>query len=213
MFDSFARARYNWRPSLFNSFQALFVKSFVDFDLLAEVLDSIDDPFCVIDRLGRVRHENAAFRTKIERHPEPEHLRDEIRQLARRAIFSDWDESGRSDRPKLGRVAEFRSGQKNFRARASLMRDSSADPTALALVTLEVVDAADVSHALRARHRLTPREVQVVELLAEGHSNERVAQALGVSTHTARHHTGRVLSKLQAKGRAEVGALMRRLQK
>lgn len=184
----------------------------VDFDLLAEVLDSIDDPFCVIDRLGRVRHENSAFRQKIERHPDPEHLRDEIRQLARSAILAGGGERDASSTGNPGRVAEFESGQKNFRARSSLMRESVRDQAALALVTLEVVEPAAVSHALRAKHRLTPREVQVVELLAEGHSNERVAEALGVSSHTARHHTGRVLSKLQAKGRAEVGALMRRLQ-
>lgn len=140
-------------------------------------------------------------------------MRDEIGQLARRAILSDSRSDGATGRPQAGRVAEFRCGRKSFRARASLMRESATDPTALALITLEVVDTFAVSHVLRAKHRLTPREVQVVELLAEGHSNERVARTLGVSAHTARHHTGRVLSKLQAKGRAEVGALMRRLQK
>lgn len=189
------------------------VKRPVDFDLLAEVLDTIDDPCCVVDRFGRVRHENAALRKKIEGHPAPEHIRDEIRQLARRAILAGDGDAMPGGFPRPGRVAEFRSGQKSYRARASLMRESSTDPTALALVTLEVVATTAMPHALHMKHRLTPREVQVVELLAEGHSNKLVAEALGVSAHTARHHTGRVLSKLQAKGRAEVGALVRRLHR
>ncbi|HEU4699157.1 MAG TPA: helix-turn-helix transcriptional regulator [Gemmatimonadales bacterium] len=63
--------------------------------------------------------------------------------------------------------------------------------------------------ALPGRFRLTARECQVALLLAEGRSNSDVAAALGVSPHTARHHTENVMAKLGARSRAEVGALIR----
>lgn len=62
---------------------------------------------------------------------------------------------------------------------------------------------------LPARYRLTARECQVALLLAEGRSNSDIAAALGISPHTARHHTENVMAKLGARSRAEVGALVR----
>lgn len=47
-------------------------------------------------------------------------------------------------------------------------------------------------------------------LLAEGMSNAQVAEALGVSSHTARHHTESVLLKLGVHSRAAAGAVVRR---
>lgn len=189
------------------------VKTAVDFALLAEVLDSIDDPFCVIDHVGRIQHENDAFLVQIGRHEQPECLRDEMRQLARRTFIGLSDGPRGQARGNTGRVAEFQAASNRYRARASLMRRSADDSSPLVLVTLEQVTDASHAKGLCETHRLTPREVQVAELLAEGHSNLNVAQMLGVSTHTARHHTGRVISKLQARGRAEVGAMVRRLQR
>jgi non-specific serine/threonine protein kinase len=62
---------------------------------------------------------------------------------------------------------------------------------------------------LRARYRLTPAECRVAQELAHGHPNEAIAQRLGVSPHTARRHTERVLAKLGARSRGEVTALLR----
>jgi DNA-binding NarL/FixJ family response regulator len=56
---------------------------------------------------------------------------------------------------------------------------------------------------------LTRREQEVAGLLAEGQSNAAIARRLGISAHTARHHTQRVLSKLTVHSRAEAGAKLR----
>ena len=53
---------------------------------------------------------------------------------------------------------------------------------------------------------LTPREAQVLALLAEGASNREVARRLGISVHTAKFHVGRVLDKLDATGRTDAVA-------
>jgi len=184
--------------------------SSIDFTLLAEVLDSIEDAFCVADSIGRIRYENGAFEEIMAGAGDPELVRDEVRRLARGVIVGDASVISGTEWA-TGRASEFQVRRATYRARASLMRKSSADSLPLALVTLETSASTRVPEHVRVKHRLTPREAQVMELLAEGHSNQDVAEALGVSTHTARHHTGRVLSKLRARGRAEVGAMVRRL--
>jgi len=63
---------------------------------------------------------------------------------------------------------------------------------------------------LEEAYGMTPREAEVASLLAEGLSNNVLARRLGISPHTARHHTQRVLGKLGVHSRAEAGAILRR---
>jgi DNA-binding NarL/FixJ family response regulator len=51
---------------------------------------------------------------------------------------------------------------------------------------------------------LTPREREVLELLARGLSNKAIAEALSISEHTAKFHVNALLSKLGAQSRTEV---------
>jgi DNA-binding CsgD family transcriptional regulator len=53
---------------------------------------------------------------------------------------------------------------------------------------------------------LTPRELEVLTLLAEGASNKVIARRLGISVHTAKFHVGQVLDKLDATGRTDAVA-------
>ena len=53
---------------------------------------------------------------------------------------------------------------------------------------------------------LTPREREVVRLLAAGRSNKEIATALNIGEETAKTHVGRVLAKLQAENRAQAVA-------
>lgn len=55
--------------------------------------------------------------------------------------------------------------------------------------------------------RLTPRESEVLEMIAEGESNKRIAFRLGISEHTVKFHVASVLSKLNANSRAEALAI------
>jgi DNA-binding NarL/FixJ family response regulator len=54
---------------------------------------------------------------------------------------------------------------------------------------------------------LTPRELQVLRLLAGGLANKHIAHDLGISEHTAKFHVGRILDKLDAATRAEAVAI------
>jgi DNA-binding CsgD family transcriptional regulator len=62
----------------------------------------------------------------------------------------------------------------------------------------EARDAADIE--------LTPRELDVLALLAEGASNKAIARQLGISVHTAKFHVGSILDKLDATGRTDAVA-------
>ena len=52
--------------------------------------------------------------------------------------------------------------------------------------------------------RLTPREREVLELLADGLSNRSIAQKLGISSHTVKFHVDALLDKLSARSRTQV---------
>jgi len=54
---------------------------------------------------------------------------------------------------------------------------------------------------------LTPREREVLALLAGGASNKEIARALSVSVHTAKFHVASLTEKLGASGRLEAVAI------
>jgi DNA-binding CsgD family transcriptional regulator len=73
-----------------------------------------------------------------------------------------------------------------------------ADVAIVARVQPERVEASDID--------LTPRELDVIALMAEGASNKAIAKRLGISVHTAKFHVGSILDKLDATGRTDAVA-------
>ncbi len=55
-----------------------------------------------------------------------------------------------------------------------------------------------------ARQRLTPREREILQLLAEGKSNKEVASLLGISVNTAEAHRANIMLKLNLHSLAEL---------
>jgi DNA-binding CsgD family transcriptional regulator len=91
-----------------------------------------------------------------------------------------------------------------------------ADVPGLRLVTLrepaEVLVIASTTAAQADRDAiLTPRELEVLALLAEGALNKVIARRLGISVHTAKFHVGSLLDKLDAIGRTDAVAHAARL--
>jgi DNA-binding CsgD family transcriptional regulator len=66
-------------------------------------------------------------------------------------------------------------------------------------------DASDSSASALAPI-LTPREMAVLELLSQGHTNREIATALFISTSTAGVHVSNILRKLRARRRVEAAA-------
>ncbi len=103
-----------------------------------------------------------------------------------------------------------------FGARGLLPRDTTAEKLAAALAAvahgLAVIDpifAATLLPVARDQspappiEELTPRELQVLRLMAEGQSNKTIARALGISEHTVKFHVNAILGKLNVASRTE----------
>jgi DNA-binding NarL/FixJ family response regulator len=99
-------------------------------------------------------------------------------------------------------------------ARGVLLGDADPAQIAAALQAaaagLVPLDASLVAAVLRPRasmeppgEALTPREGQVLQLLALGLSNKAIGARLGISEHTAKFHVNAILAKLGAGSRAE----------
>ena len=54
-----------------------------------------------------------------------------------------------------------------------------------------------------ADNPLTPRELEVLDLIADGLSNRDIGTALGISAHTAKFHVKAILDKLDAASRTD----------
>jgi DNA-binding NarL/FixJ family response regulator len=58
-----------------------------------------------------------------------------------------------------------------------------------------------------ADQALTPREIEVLGMLAEGLGNKVIARRLHISEHTVKFHVGSILTKLNASSRTEAVTL------
>jgi len=106
--------------------------------------------------------------------------------------------------------------------RGLLFRDVEGRRLAAALRALAggllVFDEALLPPLLRPRpapqtppEPLTPRELEVLQLLAQGLSNRRIAERLGISEHTAKFHVNSIVGKLGAQTRTDAAVRAARL--
>jgi DNA-binding NarL/FixJ family response regulator len=109
----------------------------------------------------------------------------------------------------LGRAAEVtgRLGARlldgEVQALARRARLDLAPPTA--------ASAAASASSPAAQLGLTPRQVEVLALVAAGRSNRQIAQELFISPRTASVHVSNILAKLGVAGRVEAAAVAHRL--
>jgi DNA-binding CsgD family transcriptional regulator len=100
-------------------------------------------------------------------------------------------------------------GPRTYTLRA--FRDASDLPRPGVMVLVEPEEVLPTAAALAAGSALTPREAEVALLIAEGRTDQEIADRLFISVYTARNHTARVLDKLDVPGRAAVGLALLRL--
>jgi DNA-binding NarL/FixJ family response regulator len=100
-------------------------------------------------------------------------------------------------------------------ARGLVLRDADASSIAAAAIAVArgvvALDPRLAAGVLASRGRppampaseLTPRESQVLRLLAQGLPNKAIAGRLGISEHTVKFHVNAIFSKLGAQSRTE----------
>jgi DNA-binding NarL/FixJ family response regulator len=87
--------------------------------------------------------------------------------------------------------------------RASMRGEPFLYPGAVTALIRDYLDRAQQGEA-SPRDPLTPRELQVIKLIAEGHTSEEIATALVISRKTVDHHRANILEKLGMRNGAEL---------
>jgi DNA-binding NarL/FixJ family response regulator len=89
-----------------------------------------------------------------------------------------------------------------------LLKDAGADEVAGAVRAASrgelQLDPAIARSLIEAGPELTPRELDVVELVARGKANKEIADRLSISDRTARSHVSSILSKLGLESRTQL---------
>jgi DNA-binding NarL/FixJ family response regulator len=84
--------------------------------------------------------------------------------------------------------------------RAAMRGEPFLYPSAISALIRDFVERAAQGQA-EPRDPLTPREVEIVKLIAESWTGEEIAQALGISPKTVERHRTNVLAKLDLRDR------------
>jgi DNA-binding NarL/FixJ family response regulator len=84
--------------------------------------------------------------------------------------------------------------------RAAMRGEPFLSPPAVRAVMRAYLDDPDDANT----HPLTDRELQVVKLVAEAHTNEQIAQLLVISPRTVERHRENILAKLGMRDRVEL---------
>jgi LuxR family maltose regulon positive regulatory protein len=82
--------------------------------------------------------------------------------------------------------------------------DASADP--LPQHAAEPVGTRASAPVLVAAEALSPRELDVLKLIAAGDSNKLIARAYDLSPHTVKRHVANILDKLGVQSRGQAAA-------
>lgn len=113
-------------------------------------------------------------------------LGERLRRTRRRAEARDWLDRAQRGFERLG-----------------------AEPwAARARTELRATGARAVPHVISAVEELTPHELQVALLVAEGRTNREVGSALFLSPKTIEHHLGSIYRKLGLRSRTQLAARM-----
>jgi DNA-binding CsgD family transcriptional regulator len=165
-------------------------------------VDAVDVPVAITNRDGRLTAMNGPARDFFIGRTGAQ-LRDAVEHAVRVAMTDRRRPVESSPNP----AHRFEIGHDRFVATFVLAGNDVAthDIGAMIMLRRETVESGPVTEqALAIRFRLTPQEARVALMLADQRSNRDVADRLGISVHTARHHTERVLAKLEIHSRYDV---------
>ena len=197
---------------------AAWIGSIASRNNVVRMLDSLSDPAMLFDGSGQLLHANPAL-DRLVGAADAARLRSEAQCMA----WTFGASARRRPQAKLapGRVSadpasdghivrSVRIGAMVYHLRGSAVGQELLGAEPAVLVTMSTSAAEPLSdNVLHDRFGLTTREIQVARLIAEGLSNNEIADRLGVRFFTARNHVERTLAKLDVTSRHRVGPLLR----
>jgi PAS domain S-box-containing protein len=174
---------------------------------VARALHNVSVPSYVLDRAGTIRWLNAAAQELV----------GDVRGRPVIELISPDDR----DRAQARFERQLRGErQRDFRI-SVIGKDGRRVPVEVSSTPLEgehhavgvfglVVNQPPRRSRNRARHRLTPRQHEVLLLLADGASTDQIAEGLHLSKETVRNHVRHILRALGAHSRLEAVAVAHR---
>ena len=87
------------------------------------------------------------------------------------------------------------------------MKSTSRTGVILVMILAAAAASEPMQSNDRGDHTLTPRELDVLRLLAAGYSDRQIAAALSISRKTVGNHVSSILTKMGVEGRTAAAAL------
>jgi len=88
--------------------------------------------------------------------------------------------------------------------------EAFCSPKLVGLLFARVAELSEDAARGQVARLLTPREQEIMDLLEQGLANKEIARQLQIGHATVKNHVHRILAKMQARGRGEAVARMRR---
>jgi len=197
---------------------AAWIGSIASRNNVVRMLDSLSDPAMLFDGSGHLLHANPA----LDRHVgsvDATRLRSEAQSMAwafgaaarRRSQAKLTPAHGSAHvAPDAHVERTVRIGATVYHLRGFAVGQELLGAEPAVLVTTSASATEPLSdNVLHDQFGLTAREIQVARLIAEGLSNNEIADRLGVRFFTPRNHVERALAKLHVTSRHRVGPLLR----
>jgi DNA-binding CsgD family transcriptional regulator len=169
------------------------------------MLDRIGERLILYSLRGHELHRNVTMRRTLDQDPDRERILETAGAVAHAVSAHARGEvkepAGTNATPASSRQ-EIRTTTGRYRLRGCVVGPDTVDSESAVLVSVDRLTIEPPSpEVLRDRFGLTVREVQVACLLVQRLTNEEIAATLGISSHTARHHTESVLLKVGVNSR------------
>ncbi len=174
-------------------------------ELSEEIVACIEEPLLLLDMEGRVTMANRAAGATLGTSPNGLRGRPFAEMVAERrwaeGVLADVLAGGK-DRV-VGRVQFLNSdhGTAFHDIRISRVTDGFGDLLGMMIIGRRVEGLG----ALKSRHRLTEREMEVIQHLLAGRSNAEIGTALGMAERTVKTHVTSIFNKLGVNSRTQLG--------
>lgn len=177
-------------------------------DLLRS-LDTLGQAVMVVDRTGRTVHQTPTLTAMMSEDPDASTLAVEVRVTMNAVRSATVSRQSHANTPECACVREVRTAKAHYVVRGTLYGGGGVGCSGYVLIALERLSRVRrPDQELREAFGLTRAEIRVAILLSEGRPNAEIARELGVTAHTTRRHTERVLQKMGIHSRAQVGTRM-----
>lgn len=173
-------------------------------DRLARLFDRMDQQVAVCSKYGRILRINSALKQLLGEEPQRAKLEQAISRAAASVTALSGVEAepgGSSDGHGQYQVATLKG---EYRVWASRLGRQLLHPGSTLVSVEPLFRRLLPEEMLKEQFKLTDREIEVAVLLGEDLTNAEIAHRLGISPHTARHHTESVMRKVNVSSRTAV---------